>query len=374
MTPNIDVDRAKKMLAAAGYTTNPAGGERNSTPINNVGKEPPVKVPSSNATQPVAATAGQSPSAGPQQVLTNAATGAVVPSIPSDYAALGAAYGFQPPEPSRLTMLLTGFSGVGKTTFVSSIPRALVVSFQPDGAGSVIAARAAHIHIKDWASWDRLRAKLVKDAANPTRPFDTIVIDTGDEWFGPLSDRIIALWNERAKTPANSIGDVGQKGKGFAEVGVLMTNELRAIQSAGYGWVVTGHLAEKTVDINGVSTTKIRPVLTPSCFQHLVRGAFIKAQIIPFTQTTRRVERQLEDGRRIESTISIPESERVREYRLTIRAGDSDTDIKARLPGLPQYISLPSVGGWDEFSAKYAAAVERGRAQHDAILSGASPE
>jgi len=313
------------------------------------------------------------------QVLTSATTGFEVPSIPADYAAMGAAYGFEPPDPSRLTMLLTGFSGVGKTTFVSSIPKGLVVSFQPDGAGSVIAARAAHIFIKDWAAWDKLRTRLTADGAKPDRPFDTIIIDTSDEWFGPLSDRIIAIWNERAKTPARTIGEVGQKGKGFAEVGVLMMNELRAIQSAGYGWIVTGHLAEKTIDITGPDgkpqmTTKIRPVLTPSCFQHLVRGAFIKAQILPFTQTTRSVKKKLADDREIETPVSIPQTERIKEYRLTIRAGDSDTDIKARLPGLPQYINLPVVDGWAALTTEYLAAVARGLQRHNEILSGTVPD
>jgi len=306
------------------------------------------------------------------QELMDAATGQVLgkPTIPSDYAAMGVSYGFSPPPPAALTMVITGLSGVGKTTFVSSIPKALVVSFRPHGAKGVIGARAANVYLRSWADWDRLRTKLIADGPNPSRPYDTVVFDTSDEWFNPLAEKIIADWNERASKPVTSIGDVGQKGKGFSEVGALLMQELRAIQTAGYGWIATGHLIEKSLEINGMMTTKLRVVLAPSCYGQLVQAAFIKAQIIPFMETTKQVTRKLPDGRSVKRTVAIPEAERVFEYRLTIRAGDADFDAKTNLPDLPPYVAVPVRNGWDAFATAYQAAVERGQQLQNQILSG----
>ena len=295
-----------------------------------------------------------------EQTLTNATTGQVVESR---FAALGVKHGFDPLTPERASIVVLGWSGDGKTTWVSSIPRCLIIEFS-DSAGSVVGAKAHRIRVLTWAEYDALRTLLLTSKKDGSCPYDTIAIDTGDEWFDILAEKVISDYNKIGKhADAHNIGDVGQNGAGYGDVGDLMEKELRGLQAGGFGWVFTGHLREKDVEVEmgGVkkTSTVIRPVLTQSSARHVVRMAYIKAQIIDVPV--------LVDMRPNAAGKLIPIPTDRMEKFLRVTTTQADEEIKKKLHHLPDRIPFPRLGAWDIFTAEWTKAVARGQAEEASL-------
>jgi len=289
----------------------------------------------------------------PEQTLINAETGA---TITSEYAGLGVVSGFQPPPPEQLRMILLSWSGEGKTTFVSSIPRCLILDFG-NNAGSVVAPHAHRVWVKTWPQFEKLRDLLIAQKKAGKCPYDDIAFDTVDEWFDVLASYIISQWNTKYSKNVASIGEVGREGKGFSEVGALMSRELRAFDEAGFGWIATGHLREAKIKIGEGELTVIRPVLAASSFRPLVRMAHIKAQInvdvVNFEDKTVIV-----GDKKLTSSVKLAQPKRV--HRLQIRTATAGDEIKARLPHLPDSVDFPRHDAWKHLSDVYRTAVTAG--------------
>lgn len=300
-------------------------------------------------------------------------------------AALGACRAFNPPEPELLTAMILGFSGTGKTTFVSSIPNSLILSFCENAANSVIAPRAYHLgkgrYIKTWPQYVEVRDRILAMAKIPDRPINILVIDTGDEWFNIVADGVIAWWNKNFRTgraPVESIGEVGQQGKGYALASEWMLNELRQFQAAGLGWVITGHLRERDIDVGSSGEehvkTVIRPVLTGSAYKPIQRMSFLRGMIGVSTQTTETVliPHPTRPGETIKATRPLAQPKRT--YQLALITADMDDEVKMRLPGLPPVINLPQFDAWEVLCTEYNRAREAGRAQDAEIRAQRSRE
>ena len=78
------------------------------------------------------------------QVLIDPATNK---ALPAAYANMGVVRGFDPPAADQMVMMILALSGAGKTTFVSSIPNSLTISFSPDGASAIIDPRAHRVYV-----------------------------------------------------------------------------------------------------------------------------------------------------------------------------------------------------------------------------------
>jgi hypothetical protein len=303
-----------------------------------------------------------------QQVLVSPATASV---IQSDYSALGVVTGYNPPKPTELCMLLLAQSGGGKTTFLSSIPRCLCLIFDKDGASSIPSPQAHRVLVNGWdkplgtfagtpcVGYIQIRDKLIADAAAGRRAYDVIAIDTADEWFLPIAEHVVDSWNKHVKEESRveSVADVGQKGKGFGEAAYVMETEVMRLRRAGYGVILTAHLAEKRINKGGQDIDVIRPVLSPACYKALIRRAAYMGQIVPFTFTIGTKKIQVGD-KTIETQYTLPPEQQRTEYRLLLKGLEAADESKKRLPHMPDYVVIPRKAGWRAFELAYATAAE----------------
>ena len=287
------------------------------------------------------------------QTLQDGSTGHMIEDA---FKALGVDYGLRIPDPSAIGIIVLGWSGEGKTHWVSSIPDSLIFEFT-DSASSVVNPKAHRVFIKTWDQYEKLRTALLNAAKTGKCPYRSVAFDTVDEWFNILADKVIADYNASAKRKASSIGEVGREGKGFAMVGLLMESELRNFLRAGIGWVVTGHLQSREESLGDGKITVTRPVLTPSSFTRVVRLAYVRAQLVT---KLRHTERQKKMGKWIEVQLPAPKQEKF--LRLsTNQAGD---EIKVKLNGLPEMIPFPRHGGWGVFVEAYREAASKCEAEN----------
>jgi len=268
-----------------------------------------------------------------------------------------------------ITMLLLGFSGSGKTTFVSSIPRALLLSFQDNGASSIIGPRADRLFVPDWQTYEKVANQLRSDARAGKRLWDTIVFDTVDEWYNILAERVVQIWNNRYNKKAESINEVGKEGRGFSDAASLLERELDSLKSVGYSWHLTGHLTEKRINKGDEPTTVVRPVLTNSAFKVVIRKAYLKCEVTPFY--VRKADKVLTLPNGVEKTVKVdlnPSDWRT-EFYLTIHSADAlaEEESKVRLPHLPDKILLPPHGAWDVFCQCWDEAVAKCRDDNEQI-------
>jgi len=292
--------------------------------------------------------------------------------LPSIYKELGVKREFKPPDLSSTLIMIQSFSGSGKTTLCASIPDALVLSFQKGAAKSVIAPRAYVVELSSWDQYDSLRTQLVTDARSGKMPFKQICIDTVDEWYSVIAEKIIDRWNKQYKKAATSINEVGKEGKGFGDAAVLLRDEVSLLMSAGYGVVATMHLMEKNIHIGDRTETVVRPFLTQSAYKMLIPLAYLKAQIGRVPITTETISRELNINGQVEIKtfeVPVPPDRQKFEYRLAILSNDTDDEIKARLPDLPPYIVLPRHDSWTAIESVWDGARAKALAQHRAILA-----
>lgn len=302
-----------------------------------------------------------------EQVLLNPATGAML-EVPKDYASYGVECSFAPPDPKTVCMMVLAFSGGGKTTLCSSIPGGIILSFQKNAASCVMAPKAARCVVDSWDKYFNLANKLVADRKAGRCPFQTICIDTGDEWFDVCAEKVIKDYNDVYKRNVANIGDVGAEGKGYGETANLMYDEIKRLQFAGFGVIITLHLMEKTITRDKEKLTVVRPVLSPSAYKSLQQLTRVKAQLVSVTQTTQIVRKTIPGtDRTIETTLSLPPDKWTSEYRLMLKSQATDDEIKATLPNLPPYITVGLHDGWANLEAAWSQAVAKGQAEHDRL-------
>lgn len=293
--------------------------------------------------------------------------------IPSKYAKMGVEMGFRPPDPLHITGLLMARSGYGKTTFVSSMPQTLMVTFGPNDASSVVGARAARVHVRSWPEWEKLRNELIADAKG-TKPFEMIVLDTVDGFFPLAADFVMDRYNTRGRKgeddpyAARYLSEVGSGGKGYGDVAVTIGKELDKILNAGYGWFVTGHLAEKSVDTDdGGKITVLRPVVADSTMKVLVRKAYLRAGIEVETIKTRVVEKKLDSGKILKKKELLDKKDWIRQRKLVISTDPTIDEVKMRLPNMPAELDLPRFGGWDVLANAFDEAVAKSREEDEKL-------
>jgi hypothetical protein len=290
-----------------------------------------------------------------EQTIVNARTNLVIPQA---YAALGATSGFNPPKANESVMVVLGLAGAGKSTFAASIPDSLHISFQEHGASSILGGRAPHIVIKGYEEYQKLKRQLLEDARKKTSPFQSITIDTVDEWFeNCFCDKIIADFNSKqAGRNARHIGEAGAEGRGYSDAAALLKAEIKDLEEAGYGLLLTGHLIEKTITVQGEKRTVQRTLLPDSAFRVLKVLAYIKAQIQTVTITT---EKKMINGK--VATITLNPSTYKRSCQLAVISEDSGSEVKKRLPHLKTLIDLPPQDGWSAFEKEYNDAIVKGK-------------
>jgi hypothetical protein len=292
--------------------------------------------------------------------------------MPSAWTRLGAEAGFQDVPLHKRCILVLALTGYGKTTFTQSIPGCLTLTFQPDSAGSIVGSRAARVYIDSIEKYEKVRDQLKKEADSGKPTFRQVAIDTADEFFWILGDKVIERWNRRTQSPVYALGDVGRNGKGFGEAAVLLHDEVRDFNRMGYGVVLTGHLDEKTVDFGGEKRTVMRASMTPKAYQEVRKVISVLGKIALHVRTSELQEIQLPGGKTKTQQVNLPESQWIRERRLLLQAVEDGDELKARMPTMPPYLVLPKQNGWATLQEAWDKATTQAQEEDQALRSGAT--
>ena len=273
-------------------------------------------------------------------------------TLPTAYTSLGIVSGYVPLEPKELRMFILGPSGGGKTTFMAGIPRTLILDFER-GAWGVPNPQAHRVHIKDAATLHKVVAQLIADGKSPSRPFDRVVFDTLDQGLDVLNVELAEQYK------VADITQYGSHGAGYAILKGALWNIMVSIQDAGYSWTCIGHLTEKSVTVNKVERTVMRPVAPDSIAKLVGRNSDLFAIV--------RVETYMHTPTRMIAGVERPAGSPVEKHRVildTYNMGGqlTTTNTKRRgVPTLDSKIELPDpmTGqlGWDSFVLEYNKAV-----------------
>jgi len=292
----------------------------------------------------------QKPSVNP----TVGCTANTLPAIPDDWAALGAATGYDPKLARDLRIFAVGPSGEGKTTFINSIPDNLILDFD-GGANASPGSIATRIPVPDYERLEAIIAKLLADAKANCRHWHRVTFDTVDEDVSLTKKQL-----EREKQ-VDDITEFGSLGHGYNLILGRLWSKVRDLEEAGYTWAFVGHLKTKT-EVNPVTKkeeTKLREATYPCVAKKILTRSDFKITIYKMLQTTDVVEKKNIPGRGIISVKTGTAQKDV--YFLDTMTTDA-RDCKSRgVPTMPRKIEIPLVGGWAEFEKQYNAAVEVAR-------------
>jgi len=296
------------------------------------------------------------------------------PPLPADWRALGATIGFDPRPANKLRFYLVGDHGSGKSTFVQSRPRNLVLSFE-DSARFVPNPRSHRIDrekVPNYQSFSKVWDLIVADAAKPNRPFDSITFDTVDHLLDILNQGLVEKINPKDKNGDliyplrwDDITDYGTSkkgGKGWDMLYTELKNILNELSAIGYGWMCVSHLNEKTITkADGSDYTDIRISMPPGGARIVCREAdFIINMDHKYTRATiesppsvvtvagKKVAKPAQvTYKSIETWVAEVASVRVKSTKRRVTMEDE--------------IPLSKDNGYGDFAAAYERAVENER-------------
>lgn len=278
-------------------------------------------------------------------------------TIPQAYVQFGAVKGFTPKSFERLRWLIKSKMGLGKSTFLSSIPRSLHLDIE-GGAHSVVNSQAVRIPINRNAKiFMGVIAQLVKDGeaakGDSTKlPFDVISIDPVDAMADMLGD-VICEEKSTETRHLEYIGEFGDRGAGYQLLYVRIQKMLHLLESLGYVWILTCHLKEKdiTVKENGqnVTRTVVRPSIGDALARVLENAADMSA-VIQNQVTTEEVSTPitLAGGRTVNRTDKVTKNV----FTMQVEC-DPQNDAKRRVFTFKGDIPLPLRNGWDSVRTFY---------------------
>ena len=274
-----------------------------------------------------------------------------VPVVPDDWAALGMKSGYDPKAAEALRLFIVGPSGEGKTTFISSIPRTVIIDFD-DGANAVPNGRATRIHVKDYAHFESIIAKLVADNAKGQRHWDRVAIDTIDELIAMLKHR---LEDEKG---VEDITEYRSTGYGYNMILQRYWSMMLDLEHAGYAWAVVGHMRtiEEVDPATKKPVTRIRESVYPGIAKKILTKSDFKLTVYCLNQTVeKKALKTLPDGRKIEVPAGTETKQTYFVDSLTTEARDGK---QRGVSSMDRKMEIPLCGGWDIFREKYETAVK----------------
>lgn len=163
--------------------------------------------------------------------------------------------------------ILSGDPKAGKTTFAASIPRALILAFEP-GASFIQGAYVAPI--KTWSEFKSYLIQLSKPSLKER--FDTVVFDTLSVAWQLAEKYAISNKVDKAGDPAKSAADVPW-GKGYKDMTFEFTSAIYQLAADGYGMGFichskreeTGTDDNKKVEIIADIPTRLQTTLNGLC-------------------------------------------------------------------------------------------------------------
>lgn len=259
---------------------------------------------------------------------------------------------FAPGPAWRRRIALLSHAGVGKTTWISSNPRTLILDFE-DGAADVVCPAAHRISVRSVAQTTKILSDLASFGADPQRPFDVIAFDTLDSWVE------LAIQDFCAQQKISDIGDFGARGAGYARVRTPLFQGLDSIWRAGYGWICTIHLSRTTITTGKTERTVVEPALSESfrraIFKRCQYLLYAERRDVPVIVPTLnpKTGKPYVDEKGKERQHSTGET--TTEYRIEMSTPLSD-DRKARVP-LATDLVVTETNGWQVYVDAYDTAV-----------------
>ena len=279
-------------------------------------------------------------------------------SIPSDLAALGVTTGPNPLPLSECFIYLMGRSKVGKTTFLAGVPRCLILDFGNE-AHSIKAQRSSdnnhRVFIRNGEQLNELTKKLVlmKKGNVGTDMYDMIAYDTAREWQGQIEREII----ERSDK-YDFLADFPH-GKGWDMLREVSIHNLTQLRDVGYGIIVTSHLTEKIVNVDGKDTKVVDANVRGSFRDYLYQKPELIATL---TRKTDYAQKRVRNRRTNEIEIRDDMTKKETIFQLDIR-GQNDAHSGGSRVELDDIITLPTykdpdkvVYGYDRLDERYEAA------------------
>ena len=164
-------------------------------------------------------------------------------SVPNDWAQFGVQQGWSPSSTSKLKLFLLGQSGTGKSTFLASRPKTLILSFE-NSAQFAVDQQASYVFIPDADTLDRVMGKLLTEPAGKT--FDGVGFDTIDLMADILDIKLAAQYSSNTRK-LESITDYGTRGAGMQILQDAVMDYFMKLAAKGYGWIAVTHLFEKSI-------------------------------------------------------------------------------------------------------------------------------
>lgn len=306
--------------------------------------------------------------------MTSVITGTV---IPKDLAGIdGIEVGFNPPSPNESRLLITGTPGSGKSTFLNSNAKLLMIDIEAGGrtVADPLAMRYTpppniapiEADLSVVAFVDKIIARKIKGATD----IAMIGFDSADELVS-LFQRALCL---RASDPTSGplglcdIGDWGGgHGKGYSNVRETIANMLDRIHRAGLGWAVIAHTTTKTVTIGKeeilVSSLAVSDTYKSMFIRKCEHFLFVEAgaELIAPPPTVTEVKGHKHT--KIHAPVPVP-CRFIKTAPGGIWKGGEATELKIRVP-LPDRIKLPQIGGFGTFSKAYERAVKQLMENHN---------
>lgn len=290
--------------------------------------------------------------------------------IPDKYRKFGATRAWNPTDPQRLRLWLTGYPGTGKTSFAYSNPRAVVLDLEDSGR-DVPFCKAVRIPILTTDLLVEVLRELIADGEAGKRWCDHVVIDTVDGFCDLLEPAITADYNTSHTRQVETIFEAGQEGAGFAKFSTAVMSWITDLYTAGYGWTCIGHVRER-----GGKNPGEQPYSSPAIIPSLAGRLYREAQLMVNLYRTSTTER-VETGRMVPKKFGKNKGDPVPEVQtrqvqacfaeLGVTPSREGALIKARylqfLPGEP--LPLPYGGGWSTFCDAWTSAVAAARTWQD---------
>ncbi|MBV6342613.1 AAA family ATPase [Candidatus Magnetobacterium casensis] len=271
--------------------------------------------------------------------------------------------------------------GCGKTTFMGSIPKSILLDFEGE-ARFLVAPQAKILTITDGNDFQDIIDWLCAEGPKGSG-FSTVSIDTLNLMVRYCIPHLTNQHNNkiRAKTGSDTGGgrliddirEYGQGGAGWGKINDYFLLTFLRLKVAGYGICASGHCRTETVeDVSSTtgSRTVIRSTLNPGVLDYIQQMTQFCCRI-RHGLTTETVPLKNAKGEVVSSEIT-----KTRRYLLDLLATSSSPQseaiVKARLvqfflaPGTPMkdFITVDITGntGWIYFAGQYTEACARAKA------------
>jgi len=281
-------------------------------------------------------------------------------TLPDCYTQLGVTSGWSPVLPKDMRLFLLSESGGGKTTFISNIPRTIILDFEK-GSQEVIHGRGHRVWMRNYQVYKNIMNLLIRDGLAGKHHFDRVAFDTGDAWV-VMVDRAMA---EERSDPSGKVyetmGDYGSHGAGYSALYKRLLFDLDQIYKAGYTWAVTGHVAEKDITVGTGKSAETIVVKRPVMSRGIVSSLEAQSELTAFLEdrsgvrSTGTITKKLPNGQSVE--VPTP-GKMVREFVLRIEVEAHRHEGKRRIDGLAGVVVLSEDKGWDDFVAHWQKAID----------------